>query len=57
MQELQLNVFDTQALRTAQIHPERYGNLVVRVAGPSARFFGLSPVKQQVLIERAWAYA
>lgn len=57
MQELQLNVLDKQALRAAQIYPERHGDVVVRVAGPSARFFRLSPVEQQVLIERAWAYA
>jgi len=52
-QELQINCLHAATLRAAQEHPERYGDLVVRVAGFSARFVDLSPVEQQELIERA----
>jgi formate C-acetyltransferase len=55
--EMQLNASDSEALWTAQIHPEHYGDLVVRVAGLSARFIDLAPLEQQELIERAEAYA
>jgi len=56
-QELQINVLDAAALRAAQREPERYGDLVVRVAGLSARFIDLAPVEQEELIERAAAAA
>ena len=52
-QELQLAVLDAATLRQAQMEPERYGDLVVRVAGLSARFVELSPVEQNELIARA----
>jgi len=52
-QELQINCFDTATLRAAQENPESYGDLIVRVAGFSARFVDLSTAEQQELIERA----
>jgi formate C-acetyltransferase len=52
-QELQVNCLDATALREARAHPERYPDLVVRVAGFSARFVDLSEVEQKELIERA----
>jgi pyruvate-formate lyase len=56
-QELQINVFDAATLREAQREPERHRDLVVRIAGLSARFIDLSPVEQDELIERAEAAA
>jgi len=56
-QELQLAVLDAEALRQARVHPERFGDLVVRFAGFSARFIDMSPAEQQELIERAEAAA
>lgn len=52
-QELQINCFDVDTLRDAQKNPERYTDLVVRVAGFSTRFVDLSYAEQQELIERA----
>lgn len=52
-QELQINVLDSAELRRAQEHPERYRDLVVRVAGLNARFVELSEAEQNELIRRA----
>jgi formate C-acetyltransferase len=56
-QELQINCLDVATLRAAQEDPERYGDLVVRVAGFNARFVDLPPVEQDELIARAEAVA
>ena len=52
-QELQINCVEAAALRDAQQHPEGYADLVVRVAGFSARFVDLPHVEQEELIARA----
>ena len=52
-QELQVAIFDPETLREARDHPERYGDLLVRVAGFNARFVDLAPVEQDELIRRA----
>jgi formate C-acetyltransferase len=52
-QELQVNVLDAATLRDAQRSPARYPDLVVRVAGLSARFVDLPTVEQDELIQRA----
>lgn len=54
-QELQINCLDAGGLREAQRNPEQHGDLVVRVAGFSARFVDLSVVEQNELIARAEA--
>jgi pyruvate-formate lyase len=54
-QELQVNVLDASKLRDARKHPERFRDLVVRVAGLSARFIELSNLEQAELIRRAEA--
>lgn len=54
-QELQVNVIDSATLRAAMAEPARYGDLVVRVAGFSARFVDLSPLEQAELLARAEA--
>jgi len=43
---------DSKTLREAQLHPEDYRGLVVRVAGYSAYFVGLHPAIQNEIIAR-----
>ena len=50
--EVQFNVVDDATLRDAQVHPERYRDLVVRVSGYSAFFTDLGPAIQNELIAR-----
>ena len=52
-QELQINALDAQVLRDAQSHPEEFPELLVRVAGFTARFVDLSTPQQEEIIERA----
>ena len=49
---IQFNVLDTATLRDAQKHPEKYRDLVVRVAGFSAFFTRLHPGVQNEIIAR-----
>ena len=49
---IQFNVLDTAMLRDAQKHPEKYRDLVVRVAGFSAFFTKLHKGVQDEIIER-----
>jgi formate C-acetyltransferase len=49
---IQFNVLDTAILRDAQKHPEKYRDLVVRVAGFSAFFTKLHVGVQNEIIER-----
>ena len=49
---VQYNVVSRQTLLDAQAHPEKYPDLVVRVAGYSAFFNVLSPQTQNDIIER-----
>lgn len=56
-QELQINCLNADILRDAQVHPERYPDLLVRVAGFNARFVDLFPAQQNELIQRAEACA
>ena len=39
---IQFNIFDAQILRDAQLHPEKYENLQVRVCGWNAYFVNLT---------------
>ncbi len=50
--ELQINVISAQKLRDAQQNPERYKDLLIRVAGYSAYFVDLDPLIQNDIIER-----
>ncbi len=52
-QELQINKLDPDILRDAQIKPDNYGNLIVRISGFSARFVDLSLLEQNEIIARA----
>ena len=50
--ELQVNVVGSDVLRDAQAHPERYPDLLVRVAGYSDYFVHLNPNMQAEVIAR-----
>ncbi len=52
-QELQVNCIDAETLREAQDHPERYQDLLVRIAGYNAIFARLPVAVQEELIKRA----
>jgi pyruvate-formate lyase len=49
---LNIDVVDAAVLREAQEHPERYPNLVVRIAGWCARFHTLHRDWQDMIIQR-----
>ena len=49
---VQFNIIDTETLRAAQREPEKYRDLLVRVATYSAYFVELSPEMQQDIIAR-----
>ena len=51
--EVQYNVVDGATLRKAQAHPEKYHNLVVRIAGFSAYFVDMTTAMQDDIISRA----
>ncbi|MHC4443024.1 MAG: pyruvate formate lyase family protein [Planctomycetota bacterium] len=52
-QELQVHCIDAATLRDARDHPERYQDLLVRIAGYNAIFVRLPVAVQEELIERA----
>jgi len=49
---VQFNIVGTDTLKDAQRHPERYKDLLVRVATYSAYFVELSPELQEDIIKR-----
>jgi trans-4-hydroxy-L-proline dehydratase len=51
--EIQVNVVDNADLRDAQAHPDKYRDLVVRVAGYSDYFVNLAPNIQDEVIARS----
>lgn len=50
--QIQYNIVDGEMLIDAQKHPDRYTDLMVRVAGFTARFIDLGPDIQQQIIDR-----
>ncbi|MBQ3078625.1 MAG: hypothetical protein IJC48_01315 [Clostridia bacterium] len=50
--EIQINVIDNETLKKAQLSPEEYADLVVRIGGYSDYFVKLSPEMQEELILR-----
>lgn len=50
--QVQFNMVDSEILRDAQRHPEKYRDLFVRVSGYSAEFTGLSEIAQDEIISR-----
>ena len=51
--QLQLNVLDTEMLKDAKLHPEKYTSRIVRVSGYSAYFNDLSPAVKDEIIQRS----
>lgn len=51
-QEIQINVVDGKILRDAQKKPENYSDLIIRIAGYSARFVELAKELQDDIISR-----
>ena len=49
---IQFNVVTAETLREAQLHPEKYRDLIVRVAGYSDYFCDLTPALQNEIIGR-----
>ncbi len=49
---VQFNTISTEVLKDAMAHPEKYRDLIVRVAGYSALFVALDPVLQKDIISR-----
>jgi formate C-acetyltransferase len=49
---IQFNIVDTETLKKAQVHPDDYRDLLVRVAGYSDYFVDLDAFHQQEIIER-----
>ncbi len=52
LSNVQFNVVDADTLRDAQLHPENYRNLAVRVSGFSQKFYLLDRDMQDHIIER-----
>ncbi len=50
---IQINVFNTETLKDAQLHPEKYQNLQVRVCGWNVLWNNLSKKEQDAYILRA----
>lgn len=52
-QSIQFNVFDVDTLKDAQLHPEKYENLQVRVCGWNVLWNNIPKVQQDAFILRA----
>jgi len=50
--QLQLSVADTEELKDAQLHPEKYPDLMVRITGYSAVFIDMCRSAQDEIIRR-----
>ncbi|MGD0092847.1 MAG: pyruvate formate lyase family protein [Planctomycetota bacterium] len=51
--QMQITMVDTETLQDARRHPEKWPNLMVKVAGYSARFVDLSEVEKDEIIGRS----
>ena len=49
---VQFNVINRETLLAAQKDPDKYRNLIIRIAGYSAYFVDLSPMQQAEIIAR-----
>ena len=52
LDHIQFNVIDDTTLRSAQREPEKYQEVIVRVAGYSAHFVDISRKTQDNIIQR-----
>jgi len=51
-QRIHFNIINKETLLAAQKDPDKYRNLIVRIAGYSAYFVDLSPMQQAEIIAR-----
>jgi formate C-acetyltransferase len=51
--QMQVSMVDTETLLDARAHPEQWPNLMVKVAGYSARFVDLADVEKEEIIRRS----
>ena len=52
LSQIQFNVVDPKVLRDAQVHPEKYPNLTVRVSGYTANWVNLTEEMQKIILSR-----
>lgn len=50
--QVQFNMVDSNTLRNAQLHPDQYRDLIVRISGYSGIFVNLSDIAQEEIIRR-----
>ncbi len=50
---MMVNIVDAETLRDAQVHPERHGDLMVRLSGLSAYFVTLDRDTQDNIVARS----
>ncbi len=50
--QVQFNMVDSKTLRNAQLHPDQYRDLIVRISGYSGIFVNLSDIAQEEIIRR-----
>lgn len=50
--QVQFNMVDSNTLRNAQLHPDQYRDLIVRISGYSGIFVNLSDIAQDEIIRR-----
>ncbi|RPH50157.1 MAG: formate C-acetyltransferase/glycerol dehydratase family glycyl radical enzyme [Desulfobacteraceae bacterium] len=50
--QVQFNMIDSKTLRDAQLHPDQYRDLIVRISGYSGIFVNLSDIAQEEIIRR-----
>ena len=53
LQFINIACYSREEMEDARIHPERHGDLIVRVWGYCARFVDLSPEMQEHVMARA----
>ena len=50
---IHFNIFDAEELKDAQVHPEKYPEMQIRVCGWNVRFTEMAKSEQDMYIRRA----